>query len=204
MGRVQQTKEYTMRKVVTLFLCLTFLALPITAQKSKPKPKPDPKPAPAPAPVPITGLPAGLCGTSNSGQYAAVFYGRGADPSRPEQAILFLYAATQGVEPADRALVSFDVAADDIRQYESDGYSFLVINSARLNYNPFVGYPVAAVEVEWRFSGSGLVEGSTGAVMVRYRTDANLPQQDFPGNPIRERRDFGYVGFGIVNRGGCY
>jgi hypothetical protein len=191
-----------MRKAVTLFLCLVFLALPITAQKSKPKPKP--APPPAPVPVPITGLPAGLCGTSNSGQYAAVFYGRGADPSRPEQAMLFLYAATQGSDPVDRAIVSFDVAADDIRQYESDGYSFLVINSARLNYNPFVGYPVAAVEVEWRFNGSGLVEGSTGAVRVRYRTDANLPQQDFPGNPIRGGRNFSYSGFGSVNRFGCY
>jgi hypothetical protein len=191
-----------MKKVVTLFLCLTFLALPITAQKAKPKPKPAPPPAPAPAPV--SGLPEGLCGTSNTGQYAAVFYGRGADPSRPEQAMLFLYGSTQGSDPVDRAIVSFDVAADDIRQYESNGYSFLVINSARLNFNPFVGYPVAAVEVEWRFNGSGLVEGSTGAVSVRYRTDANLPQQDFPGNPIRERRNFSYVGMGSVNRFGCY
>jgi hypothetical protein len=191
-----------MRKAITIIVCLFLFTLPIAAQKAKPKPKPAPPPAPAPAPT--TGLPAGLCGTSNSGQYAAVFYGRGSDPSRPEQAMLFLYAATQGVEPADRALVSFDVAADDIRQYESDGYSFLVINSARLNYNPFVGYPVAAVEVEWRFSGSGLVEGSMGAVRVRYRTDANLPQQDFPGNPIREGRNFSYSGFGTVNRFGCY
>jgi hypothetical protein len=191
-----------MKKVVTLFLCLTFLALPIAAQKAKPKPKP--APPPAPAPIPITGLPAGLCGTSNTGQYAAVFYGRGADPSRPEQAILFLYASTQGSDPVDRAIVSFDVAADDIRQYESNEQTFFVVNAARLNYNPFVGYPVAAVEVEWRFNGSGLVEGSTGAVSVRYRTDANLPQRDFPGNPIRERRDFAFVGFGSVNRFGCY
>jgi hypothetical protein len=191
-----------MKKVVTLFLCLTFLALPITAQKAKPKPKPAPPPAPAPAPV--TGLPEGLCGTSNTGQYAAVFYGRGSDPSRPEQAMLFLYAATQGSDPVDRAIVSFDVAPEDIRQYESGGVTFFVVNAARLNYNPFVGYPVAAVEVEWRFNGSGLVEGSQGAVSVRYRTDANLPQQDFPGNPIRERRNFGFVGFGSVNRFGCY
>jgi hypothetical protein len=191
-----------MRKALSLSLCLFLFTLPIAAQKAKPKPKP--APPPAPAPVPATGLPAGLCGTSNTGQYATVFYGRGSDPSRPEQAMLFLYAATQGSDPADRALVSFNVAPEDIRQYESGGQTFFVVNAARLNYNPFVGYPVAAVEVEWRFNGSGLVEGSQGAVSVRYRTDANLPQQDFPGNPIRERRDFAFAGFGTVNQRGCY
>ncbi len=193
-----------MRKSLVLLVVL-LLAYSALGQKVIKPPKP-PKPTPPPVVAPPS-LPGGVCGRSETDQYAAVFYGRGADPSRPAQAFLLVYAATLGSDPADRIFTSFEIGEEDVRRYVSDGYTFLVINGRRLVFNQYVGYPVATVEVVYRFPGAwpdGIPEGVTGTVEVRYLTDQMRGHADVPGNPVREKRDIRFTGTAQINARGCY